>query len=272
MVSQTLELPRAFADEILDHARSETPAEACGLIAGSEGKATKLFRIPNADPSIYRYNMEPKAQLRAMQEIDDSKWELLAIYHSHTHTPAYPYSTDIELAFYPESFYVIVTLQDDEHPEIRAFTIVDGMVAETLVRIVYSAGSVIPDRQLDCTLPRIGLRAPGIRVEAIVALALELIKFGDHSINYFGVRFEQLMCAIFIGHGRCLFQMWEANAARCGIGFKKAPVIGVGDQCADEYSIVAAADCTSRAACAGHNAMCRRADQRSQRSSTPDSS
>ena len=128
-------IPRAYADEIVEHARAEAPAEACGLIAGAQGLATRLYRIPNADPSIYRYNMEPRAQLRAIQDMDDRGWDLLAIYHSHTHTPAYPSPTDISLAFYPDVFYAIVTLQDAENPRIRAFRIVDGQVREVPVRI-----------------------------------------------------------------------------------------------------------------------------------------
>ncbi len=132
---EVLALPRAFVDEIIEHARAEAPAEACGLIAGVGGKATRLYRIPNADPSIYRYNMEPRAQLQAMQDMDDQAWDLLAIYHSHTHTPAYPSPTDISLAFYPDAYYAIVTLQDAENPQIRAFRIVDGVVREVEVRV-----------------------------------------------------------------------------------------------------------------------------------------
>jgi proteasome lid subunit RPN8/RPN11 len=131
-----LTLPRAFADEIIQHAREENPAEACGLIAGQAGQAVKLYRIPNADPSIYRYNMEPLAQLRAMQDMDDQGWDLLAIYHSHTHTPAYPSPTDISLAFYPDAYYAIVTLQDAKNPAIRAFRIVGGVVSEVEVHFL----------------------------------------------------------------------------------------------------------------------------------------
>lgn len=130
-----LTLSRAFADEMIAHAREENPAEACGLLAGKDGAPVHLYRIPNADPSIYRYNMEPRAQLRAMDEIDRQGWDLLAIYHSHTHTPAYPSPTDIALAFYPDSLYVIVSLQHAD-PVIRAFTIVDEVVTEVAVAIL----------------------------------------------------------------------------------------------------------------------------------------
>jgi proteasome lid subunit RPN8/RPN11 len=132
--SDALVIPRAYADDIVEHARAEAPAEACGLIAGMHGRAMRLYRIPNADPSIYRYNMEPRAQLAAMQDMDDNDWDLLAIYHSHTHTPAYPSPTDIGLAFYPDAYYAIVTLKNSEQPQIRAFRIVDGQVREVAVR------------------------------------------------------------------------------------------------------------------------------------------
>ncbi len=130
-----LVLPLAYAREIVEQARTEAPAEACGLIAGLHGRATRLYRLPNVDPSIYRYNVEPRAQLKAIQEMDEHGWDLLAIYHSHTHTPAYPSPTDIGLAFYPDVYYAIITLQDAENPEIRAFRIVDGRVQEVPVYI-----------------------------------------------------------------------------------------------------------------------------------------
>ena len=51
-----------------------------------------------------------------MMEIEDNGWALGAIYHSHTRSPAYPSQTDVNLAFYPDALYVIVSLQDDETP------------------------------------------------------------------------------------------------------------------------------------------------------------
>jgi proteasome lid subunit RPN8/RPN11 len=69
------------------------------------------------------YVMEPREQLRIMDEIDDAGWELLAIYHSHTRSAAYPSRTDVELAFYPQTSYLIVSLADRDRPEIRAYRI-----------------------------------------------------------------------------------------------------------------------------------------------------
>jgi proteasome lid subunit RPN8/RPN11 len=62
-------------------------------------------------------------------EIEDAGLDLGAIYHSHTRSAPYPSQTDINLAFYPDALYLIVGLAGGE-PELRAFEIRDGIVAE----------------------------------------------------------------------------------------------------------------------------------------------
>jgi proteasome lid subunit RPN8/RPN11 len=70
-----------------------------------------------------------------MRELDQKGWELLGIYHSHTHTEAYPSKTDVELAFYPEALYFIVSLERPSEPVIRAFRINDANITEEEVMI-----------------------------------------------------------------------------------------------------------------------------------------
>ena len=125
-----LELDQTTYDALIEHARSDFPYEVCGLLAGQDGRAVKHFRIPNAARSMTYYSMDPKAMLHAMNEIDDEDWDLLAIYHSHTHTEAFPSPTDVQLAFYPEPVYLIISLQDADAPVIRGFGIVDGTITE----------------------------------------------------------------------------------------------------------------------------------------------
>lgn len=134
-ISGHLELDRRTYDEIVEHARSGFPYEVCGLLAGQDGQLRKHYPIPNAARSMTYYNMEPRALLQAMNDIDDNDWELLAIYHSHTHTEAYPSPTDVELAFYPEAVYLIVSLQDPEQPALRGFDIAYGEVTERVVTV-----------------------------------------------------------------------------------------------------------------------------------------
>lgn len=129
------ELERQYADEIVAHAREEAPNECCGIIAGHLGRAVRLFRAVNAEASPFRYNVDSRDLLRIYREIEGNGWEFLAIYHSHTHTEAYPSPTDVRLAAWPEAYYVIVSLAEAERPVLRAFRIVDGQVTEQALRI-----------------------------------------------------------------------------------------------------------------------------------------
>ncbi len=124
-----MRLPAEYRDQIISQANAELPNECCGLIGGRDDVAQKLYPIANSDASPYRYNMDSKELLWAMREIDDNEWELMVIYHSHTHTEAYPSATDVSLAFYPDAHYLLVSLQNDD-AVFRSFRIVDQKVTE----------------------------------------------------------------------------------------------------------------------------------------------
>jgi [CysO sulfur-carrier protein]-S-L-cysteine hydrolase len=129
---KVFELDQATWDLLVEHAWSDFPYEVCGLLGVRPDGSLVHYPIENAERSMTYYVMEPRQLLRAMREIEDDELGL-AIYHSHTHTRAYPSETDIRLAAYPEATYLIITLQDRDHPDIRAFEIVDGEVTEVPV-------------------------------------------------------------------------------------------------------------------------------------------
>jgi proteasome lid subunit RPN8/RPN11 len=116
-----VKLPSALADQIIEHARAEFPNECCGLIAGSGDLATRVLPTTNAEGTPFMYVMDPREQMELMDAIEDAGEDLVAIYHSHTRSAAYPSKTDVELAFFAEPLYVIVSLQDADQPVIRAF-------------------------------------------------------------------------------------------------------------------------------------------------------
>ena len=130
-----LTLDRSYVDEMIAHAREDVPNECCGIIAADDGTATKLYRAVNAEASPYRYNVDPKDLLRIYHDLDDRGWDVMVIYHSHTHTEAYPSATDTSLAAWPDAYYVIVSLEDEANPVVRAFRIMDGEVTEEELEI-----------------------------------------------------------------------------------------------------------------------------------------
>ena len=124
-----MRIPRDVYDELLAHAREDAPNECCGLIGGQNGVARTVYRAHNAEASPLRYNLDPQDQFRIMTTMEDEGEELSAIYHSHTASPAYPSQTDINLAAYPDTIYLIVSLAEGEK-DLRGFRIEDGEVTE----------------------------------------------------------------------------------------------------------------------------------------------
>src|SRR5712692_9099070 len=115
-----MKLSREQLDELIAHAHEGAPEECCGMIGGRDGEATTVYRARNAEASPLRYNLDPSDQFRIMREMEERGEDLLAIYHSHTSSPAYPSQTDINLATYPDAYYAIISLADGEEP-VRAF-------------------------------------------------------------------------------------------------------------------------------------------------------
>jgi [CysO sulfur-carrier protein]-S-L-cysteine hydrolase len=124
------ELDGVFYKEIVEQALREFPNECCGLIAAESGAPVKVFPMKNADASPVTYRLDGKEQLQVFDLLDERGWDLWAIYHSHTHSEAYPSETDRRLAFYPEARYLVLSLADRERPVLRSFFIDDDEVTE----------------------------------------------------------------------------------------------------------------------------------------------
>ncbi|MCC6177341.1 MAG: M67 family metallopeptidase [Chloroflexi bacterium] len=131
-----IEVQRSVYDEMIAHALEDRPYEVCGLLAGQGREIQRSFRATNRERSPVRYEIEPADLLRIFREIDDADLDHLGIYHSHTHTRAYPSATDIRLATYPDALYFIVSLMDERNPYVKAFHIRDGEVSEIPIQVI----------------------------------------------------------------------------------------------------------------------------------------
>lgn len=130
-----LRLKKELLAQIIKQCIKELPDEACGILAGREGVVEKVYEMTNADKSPASYLMEPREQLRVIKEIRNSGLEMAGIYHSHVASAAYPSSHDVELAFYPDASYVIVSLKDRDNPDVRSFRIKEGRILQEELKI-----------------------------------------------------------------------------------------------------------------------------------------
>ena len=136
-----VQIEKRFIDEMITHAREDLPNECCGILAGADGRVVKLFRMNNVEASPFRFSMDPMEIAKVDQESGDNDWELMAIYHSHTRSEAYPSDTDVRIAqgtteLWPEVRYVLVSLMDADNPNVRIFRIADGQVTEETMEAV----------------------------------------------------------------------------------------------------------------------------------------
>jgi proteasome lid subunit RPN8/RPN11 len=118
------------------HCLRELPLEACGLLGGeaSSGLVGDLYPADNLAQSALVYTLDPKAHLRADRAAEAKDTSLIGVFHSHTHTEAYPSPSDVGQAPDPSWHYVIVSLRDTS-PAIRSFRIVDEVVSEEPVEL-----------------------------------------------------------------------------------------------------------------------------------------
>jgi proteasome lid subunit RPN8/RPN11 len=120
-VIDEVRMSRVLADEMVIHCIEGRPLEACGILGSRDGKVVKVFKMTNAAASPVRYALDPKEQFAVYRKLEESGWELGGVFHSHTHTEAYPSPTDVRLAS-EDVPYLIVSLAE-ELAEIRAFRI-----------------------------------------------------------------------------------------------------------------------------------------------------
>jgi proteasome lid subunit RPN8/RPN11 len=125
-----MRITKELIEEIVAHAREDAPNECCGMIGGSDGRALTAYRATNAEASPLRYSIDAQEQFDLMRRIEDAGEELVAIYHSHTRSPAYPSQTDVNLAGWPDAVYLIVSLQGPDPPDVKGFWIRDGQIGD----------------------------------------------------------------------------------------------------------------------------------------------
>lgn len=81
--------------QIITHLVDHLPKESCGLLGGRDFHASTFLPVNNSVDSAYEFKMDPVEQLKALQTIESSEMELVAIFHSHPIGPPYPSSKDI---------------------------------------------------------------------------------------------------------------------------------------------------------------------------------
>ncbi|MDO9288415.1 MAG: M67 family metallopeptidase [Thermodesulfovibrionales bacterium] len=127
-------IPKDIFDELISHCKDAFPNEACGILAGIENKASKIYKMTNIEKSPVSYFMDSKEQFKVMKDIRENNLEMVAIFHSHPSSPAYPSNKDLNLAFYEDSIYIIVSLIEKE-PVVKGYSMREGKIEEVGITV-----------------------------------------------------------------------------------------------------------------------------------------
>lgn len=114
--------------------RDEAAQHPDELGSSLPAEVKEVFPSGNAARSARLYTVEPKDLLAADRAAERAGWSLIGVWHSHTHTPAYPSPTDVGAAPDPAWHYVLVSLADSE-PVLRSYLIAEGEVEEEPVMV-----------------------------------------------------------------------------------------------------------------------------------------
>jgi len=126
-----LQLTRDVYAPMVGHCYDGLPFEACGLLGGDPktGRASLCYPTANLAASARVYTVDPRQHLRADRDAEERGLEIIGVFHSHTHTDAYPSPTDVAQAPDPSWHYVLVSLRDVA-PVVRSYRIEDGKITE----------------------------------------------------------------------------------------------------------------------------------------------
>ena len=163
MAVTELVIPQQILDDMIAHARELAPHECCGLLAGTDGVVSRIYRIKNIvamegaqnlssfDPAkvahLQRLSPEERAEIAFVMDMQDFSaakkdmrnqgLDLQVVYHSHPHDPARPSVTDIKIATdyeeiwpkinLPMPSYLLISLMHAT-PDVKNYWIKSGHV------------------------------------------------------------------------------------------------------------------------------------------------
>lgn len=157
----------AVARQIAEHALSEAPNEACGILAGTREHISRAIPLENAsDAPARHFRFDPKEQLEALKSIDAADLAWVGVYHSHPNTPPIPSPEDIAAAVDSSLLQLIISLEGAK-PKLKLWRVEGSSV--TPIALAFDADS---DAPIDDRLSR---RQQVVMVIAAIASVLLLL-------------------------------------------------------------------------------------------------
>lgn len=115
-------LSKNQAETLKRHAIQNRPNESCAILFGNNSNGEFLIRdvflTKNARPSPVNFTISDEELILAYEEAERKNLEVIAIFHSHPESAAYPSSTDLQYMQVNPVPWIIYSNTNDE---LKAF-------------------------------------------------------------------------------------------------------------------------------------------------------
>ena len=129
-------LSKNQAETLKRHAIQNWPNESCAILFGSNSNEQFLIRdvflTKNARPSPVNFTISNEELILAYEEAERKNLEVIAIFHSHPESAAYPSSTDLQYMQVNPVPWIIYSNTNDE---LKAF-ILESTLAHVDVTVL----------------------------------------------------------------------------------------------------------------------------------------
>lgn len=159
---------------IAEHARKSQPDECCGVMLGVGNHVTQVMPVPNiAENPRNNYRMDDKTVVELFLRAEREQQKIIGFYHSHPRTAPIPSQSDIRLATYPDTAYLIVGFRGEE-THLAAWSIKRDRVEP--IKVIVSREEPPPEPEpLSQTHKRAVILAACIAFAFLVVLSLSLL-------------------------------------------------------------------------------------------------
>jgi proteasome lid subunit RPN8/RPN11 len=128
-------MSRESRDSIVAVCVRALPDEGCGLLLGRDDVVAEVVGASNVARSARYYEVDSRAVLAATRRAESIGASIIGVFHSHSHSDAYPSATDVAQAPVPAWHYVIASLRLSP-AAMRSYRIEGGLVREEQISLV----------------------------------------------------------------------------------------------------------------------------------------
>ncbi len=117
-MTKNLVLSKNHVDILKKHAKKSEPNESCAILFGRNGlehfSIHEVFLTENVEHSPVNFTISNEELIKAYAESEKKRLDVIAIFHSHPDSAAYPSSTDRKYMEINPIPWVIYSNIDDE--------------------------------------------------------------------------------------------------------------------------------------------------------------